>query len=218
MGTILFVVVFGLAALLIDDYGVQTAPIGCLLSALKSKCDGMKIVSTHRKGARIAVVVVLACLGSAEAWSIKVDPPLALNYRSASITPTMFPFTKENLKQDWGNKIVTTSPSRKLNGLKPRLLRLLVQVHLHFNKPLHIVSGCRNKGYNRRIGGARRSQHLHCNAVDFHIPGVSKRKLTAYLKRMLGRGGVGVYCRSSYVHLDIGPRRQWYWPCRKRKK
>lgn len=95
---------------------------------------------------------------------------------------------------------------------------LLVRVQLHFGQPLHIISGCRSKKHNRRVGGAKRSQHLHCKAVDFQIPGVSKHKLAAYLKQMPGRGGVGVYCRSSYVHLDVGPKRQWYWSCGKRKK
>ncbi len=115
-------------------------------------------------------------------------------------------------------RIRTTSASKSLKRIKPAVLKLLVQVQAHFNKPLHIVSGCRSKSHNRRVGGAGRSQHLHCNAVDFQIPGVSKGKLSIFLKRMRARGGVGTYCRSSYVHLDAGPRRVWHWPCRKRKK
>ena len=126
--------------------------------------------------------------------------------------------TAERRDADPRSLIRTTSSSKSLKRLKPAVLKLLVRVQTHFGKPLHIVSGCRSKSHNRRIGGAGRSQHLHCNAVDFQIPGVSKAKLSVFIKRMRGRGGVGTYCRSSYVHLDAGPRRDWHWPCRKPKK
>jgi hypothetical protein len=56
-----------------------------------------------------------------------------------------------------------------------------------------------------------------CSAVDFEIADVSKHQLVDYLKQLPGRGGVGLYCRSSYVHLDIGPKREWHWHCKKPK-
>lgn len=114
-------------------------------------------------------------------------------------------------------KIRSTPASKSLKGIRTPLLMLLVKVQEHFGKPLDIVSGCRSKRHNRRVGGAGRSQHLHCNAVDFQIPGVSKSKLSVFIKSLKGRGGVGTYCRSSYVHLDAGPRRDWHWRCRKQK-
>jgi hypothetical protein len=117
-----------------------------------------------------------------------------------------------------GIRITPASADWKMNGLKHKLVRLMVKVQNHFGRPLHIVSGCRSRKYNRRIGGARRSQHLYCKAVDFSIPGVSKYRVAKFLRRLPGRGGVGLYCRSSYVHLDIGPRRQWSWSCGKRKR
>ncbi|MDH3740180.1 MAG: D-Ala-D-Ala carboxypeptidase family metallohydrolase [Hyphomicrobiales bacterium] len=113
--------------------------------------------------------------------------------------------------------ITPTSASWKMDGLKPQLVVLLAQVQLRFGRPLEIISGCRSKAHNTKVHGAKRSQHLHCNAVDFQVTDVSKHTLAAYLKQLPGRGGVGVYCRSSYVHLDIGPKREWHWRCRKRK-
>ncbi len=186
---------------------------------------------------------LLACMFSDQAWAVKVDPlwaaeraaqearashpfatmtrdmhPLALNSSERSLpVPKRRPVLGKG-RQIRGIKITPTSASWKVKGLKPKLVKLLVQVQLHYGRPLHIISGCRSKKHNRRVGGARRSQHLYCKAADFQIPGVSKHKLAAYLKRLPGRGGVGLYCRSSYVHLDIGPRRQWYWSCGKRKK
>ena len=45
-------------------------------------------------------------------------------------------------------------------------------------------------------------------AIDIRIPGVSTRKLRdAALS--LGMGGVGYYPTSQFVHVDVGPVRQW---------
>ena len=143
--------------------------------------------------------------------------PLALKKPAKPETATPFADT-ETFKKIRGIKVAPTSASWKVNGLKPDLVKLLVRVQLHFGEPLDIISGCRDKAHNKRVGGAKRSQHLHCKAADFKVPGVSKTKLAAYLKQLPGRGGVGVYCASSYVHLDTGPKRQWHWKCGKRKK
>ncbi len=100
----------------------------------------------------------------------------------------------------------------------PRRLRnLLKKVSAHYGRKLHITSGYRSHRHNRRVGGARRSQHLHCTAADFYVPGVNKYALARYLKRMPGRGGVGTYGGNRIVHLDVGPRRSWHWGGRKRR-
>ena len=121
-------------------------------------------------------------------------------------------------KRVQGLLVASASPNWKVKGLRPDIMRLLQRVQRHYGKPLHIISGCRSKKHNRRVRGAKRSQHLYCKAADFKIAGVSKHKLVAYLKSMPGRGGVGLYCRSSYVHLDTGPKRYWYHGCGKRRK
>ena len=92
-----------------------------------------------------------------------------------------------------------------------RLRALLHKVSVHYGRQLIITSGYRSPYHNRRIGGARRSQHMHCKAADFYIPGVNKYALARYLKRLPGRGGVGTYSGNRTVHLDIGPRRSWHW-------
>ena len=92
----------------------------------------------------------------------------------------------------------------------PRLKRLLRQVSAHYGRKLVITSGFRSRRHNRRIGGARRSQHMHCKAADFYIPGVNKYSLARYLKRLPGRGGVGTYSGNRTVHLDVGTRRAWH--------
>jgi len=109
----------------------------------------------------------------------------------------------------------TTGKSR---GLNPRLLHLLVKIRLHYGRSVLITSGCRSHRHNRRVGGAKHSMHLRCMAADIKVSGVSKGRLRRYVSSMSGRGGVGTYCGRSIVHLDVGPRRSWYYGCGKRHR
>ena len=99
-----------------------------------------------------------------------------------------------------------------------RLKKLLRKISAHYGKPVIVISGYRSPSHNRRVGGARRSQHMRCTAADFRVPGVSKFALARYAKSLPGRGGVGTYCRSGFIHLDVGPRRSWHWSCGRRGK
>ncbi len=101
---------------------------------------------------------------------------------------------------------------------KPKLIRLIRQVERHYGKKPIVTSGYRSPAHNRRIRGVRRSFHMNCAAADIEVPGVGKASLARYLRSLPGRGGVGLYCRSKPVHIDIGPKRQWYWGCGKKKR
>ena len=59
-----------------------------------------------------------------------------------------------------------------------------------------------------RTGVAEHSQHMEGHAIDLRVPGVS----TATLRNAalsLHAGGVGYYPTSGFVHVDVGPVRQW---------
>ncbi len=101
---------------------------------------------------------------------------------------------------------------------KPKLINLLRKVERHYRKKPIVTSGYRSHAPNHRVRGARRSLHMKCTAADIQVPGVGKASLARYLRRLPGRGGVGLYCRSRSVHIDIGTKRQWYWRCRKKKR
>lgn len=99
----------------------------------------------------------------------------------------------------------------------PSLKRILRLVYNRFGvKPL-VHSGYRNVGYNRRVGGTRGSYHTKCMAADIKVPGVSKNKIAKFLRSLPGVGGVGTYGCKTVVHVDVGPRRDWYGRCRKRR-
>lgn len=106
----------------------------------------------------------------------------------------------------------------KVKCLKPELVALLKKIERKFGKPPVITSGYRSPAHNRRVRGARRSKHMSCEAADISIAGVSKWTLAKYVRSLPGRGGVGTYCRSSFVHVDVASKRDWNWGCRKRRK
>lgn len=78
-----------------------------------------------------------------------------------------------------------------------------------FRQPVIIHSGYRTPETNRRTeGSARDSEHLRGNAVDLHIPGVPTQYL-GRLNRYMTDGGVGVYVKKNFVHVDRGRYRTW---------
>jgi uncharacterized protein YcbK (DUF882 family) len=57
-------------------------------------------------------------------------------------------------------------------------------------------------------GVAEHSQHVLAKAIDIRVPGVTTKRLRdAALS--LDAGGVGYYPSSQFVHVDVGPVRQW---------
>lgn len=84
--------------------------------------------------------------------------------------------------------------------------------------PVIVTSGYRHAAYNRRIGGAARSEHIYdltpeAVAADL-IPLQGTPREWAIFARELaerrGVGGVGQYDHSGFVHVDTGPRRNWW--------
>jgi len=60
----------------------------------------------------------------------------------------------------------------------------------------------------RHSGVAEHSQHIQAKAIDIRVPGVETTDLrNAALS--LGQGGVGYYPTNHFVHVDVGPVREW---------
>lgn len=87
-----------------------------------------------------------------------------------------------------------------------KLKTVIVQVSRKFG-PVIVNSTRRSRGRNRRIGGAGKSWHIGCRAVDFRVKGRT-RGLYKWLRRHPNVGGLKRY-RSGFYHIDIGPRRSW---------
>mgnify|MGYP001221556960 CR=1 FL=1 len=115
------------------------------------------------------------------------------------------------------NGLLRQTDSVDVGCLKPGLVKMLRQIEGHFGRKVVVTSGYRSPSYNRRVNGAKRSQHMYCAATDIQVAGVTKWEIANYVRSLPGRGGVGTYCHTESVHVDIGPERDWNWRCRRRK-
>tara|TARA_R110002020_G_scaffold51402_12_gene145458 strand:+ start:348 stop:752 length:405 start_codon:yes stop_codon:yes gene_type:complete len=75
----------------------------------------------------------------------------------------------------------------------------------HIDAPVRVISGYRTPKYNRKIDGARKSQHMKARAADLKVRGVSAKELheivTGLIKeKKIKKGGVGLY--RTFVHYD----------------
>lgn len=111
------------------------------------------------------------------------------------------------------NGLLKQTESVDVACLKPSLVRVLKAVEQRYGKKMIVTSGYRNSERNRLARGAKNSQHMYCAAADIQVPGVGKWELANFLRSMPGRGGVGTYCHTNSVHVDIGPERDWNWRC-----
>jgi uncharacterized protein YcbK (DUF882 family) len=101
-------------------------------------------------------------------------------------------------------------------AIDPKLFDLLYDVteHLgHTDGTFEIVSGYRSPRTNAKLrtassGVARRSLHMTGQAIDVRLRETPTRRIRDAALH-LGRGGVGFYPRSDFVHLDTGRVRRW---------
>jgi uncharacterized protein YcbK (DUF882 family) len=99
---------------------------------------------------------------------------------------------------------------RNISCVPTRLLLVATKAAKHFNSSAVVISAYRSPKHNRSVGGAKRSYHMRCQALDFGVKGVSPHRLIKYVAT-IHKGGLGLYDRSSFIHIDTGPVRRWHW-------
>jgi uncharacterized protein YcbK (DUF882 family) len=114
------------------------------------------------------------------------------------------------------NGLMTQTDRVEIGCFKPELVAVLKKIERHYGKKVVVTSGYRSPQGNRKAGGSRQSLHMLCAAADIQISGVGKWELAKQLRSMPGRGGVGTYCYTDSVHIDVGSQRDWNWRCRRR--
>ncbi|NKC32446.1 DUF882 domain-containing protein [Roseomonas sp. BU-1] len=99
--------------------------------------------------------------------------------------------------------------------MDPRLFDVMAAAALRLDsdETFEVVSGYRtpesnavNANRSRRV--SRVSLHMSGMAADCRLPGRSATQL-ARLASEMRLGGVGLYSRDGFVHLDCGPVRRW---------
>ena len=84
----------------------------------------------------------------------------------------------------------------------------------HLGKSIRVISGYRSPKYNRKIDGARRSQHLTASGADIKIKGLLPVEIKIIILDLIREGkmkegGIGVY--KGFLHYDIrGKKVRWY--------
>lgn len=81
------------------------------------------------------------------------------------------------------------------------LLPVLQAVRDHFNASVTVTSGARCADHNRRVGGAKSSQHLYGRAADIQVKGHTSREVQDWLvENYPDRLGIGF--NSRFTHID----------------
>ena len=114
------------------------------------------------------------------------------------------PLSKNFKKSEFRCRDGSDVPPELMDNLR-ELVENLQVIRDHINKPVRVISGYRTPKYNRRIGGARRSQHMKAKAADLRVRGVSAAELREIILKLIKekkikKGGVGIY--RTFVHYD----------------
>jgi len=103
-----------------------------------------------------------------------------------------------------------------IHHFEPRLFDVLSDLTAASGHPdgeINIICGYRTPVTNEYLrthtsGVAKNSLHMQAEAIDIRLPGVKTSRLRD-IALALGRGGVGYYATSDFIHVDVGRVRRW---------
>jgi uncharacterized protein YcbK (DUF882 family) len=113
------------------------------------------------------------------------------------------------------NHVLRDWRSGEVWDMDPQLFDLLYALRRRMDsaQPFELISGYRSPNTNAQLasnsnGVAKRSLHMQGKATDIRLP---ERDLKALHKTALTMqaGGVGLYSKSGFVHVDTGRVRHW---------
>jgi uncharacterized protein YcbK (DUF882 family) len=105
--------------------------------------------------------------------------------------------------RDWRQNQMMKYDPRNVDNLAATL-RLM-----DTDEPYLLISGFRTPQTNRMLrGAASHSYHLKAMAADVRLKSRSVKQISGAAFACNG-GGVGIYNRSNFVHIDCGPIRSW---------
>ncbi len=142
----------------------------------------------------------------------KTEPKSSDPEYAALVQPEQRSFSSEPKKTIGGFRnhveagAITLRRSTPTNCLPGDLKTVLAEVANRFGT-VSIQSTHRTPGHNRRAGGAGRSLHLDCRAIDFRVK-ARGREVMSFLRENKSVGGLKMY-RNGIIHIDNGERRSW---------
>ena len=113
------------------------------------------------------------------------------------------------------NKVLRDFRTGDVHEIHPQLLDLVTDLHARVGSrsAIQVISGYRSPKTNAMLHAesgevAKHSLHMEGMAIDLHLNDVD----LSYLHKAaldMGRGGVGYYPTSNFVHVDVGAVRHW---------
>lgn len=106
----------------------------------------------------------------------------------------------------------TPVPEKYMDNVR-ELAKNLQVIRDEIGEPLRINSAYRHPAYNKKIGGAKNSQHLTASAADVTAKNYTPKQLAAVIERLIKQGkvkqgGIGIY--PGFTHYDIrGKKARW---------
>jgi Peptidase M15 len=95
-------------------------------------------------------------------------------------------------------------PSKELRSNLVSVLEAADEARERLGSTIIILSAYRTPEYNKAIGGAKKSRHMSCDALDLAAPKSTPAKLHAVLKQLRKEGyftgGLGKY--PNFTHID----------------
>lgn len=136
---------------------------------------------------------------------MRKDKGIIIDAAAPTSAPRMFGSKSKNVPAAVMQKVhfQSDTPERCLPG---DLMNVIYDVAEKFGE-VQVLSTFRDPDRNRRVGGATRSYHLRCQAIDFRVANRSPG-LLEYLEKRADVGGLKRYPLGFY-HIDTGPRRSW---------
>lgn len=113
------------------------------------------------------------------------------------------------------NKVLRDYRNDQVHPMDPGLYDILSQIQARTGsrQPFQVISGYRSPATNKMLSDrsgevAKHSLHMEGKAMDIYLEDVALEHVRAAALD-LGRGGVGYYPQSRFVHVDVGRVRQW---------
>lgn len=86
-----------------------------------------------------------------------------------------------------------------------KLVNALQELRDMLNKPIILNCGYRCLKHNIEVGSENTSQHVKGKAADIRVEGMTPRELAREAEKikMFKYGGIGIYERKNFVHVDV---------------
>jgi uncharacterized protein YcbK (DUF882 family) len=204
-----------------SNRGIRTPTVGG--ESIVTDIFGPAGLALTRRGfmAGLAGTAAATALPAPQAWALPALPPVrdlafrslhtGETFRAAYVVGGLYDPVAlagiDTVLRDW-----RTGESRAMDR---RLLDFLFALRrrLDTDAPFEVISGYRSPKTNAKLaaksgGVAKRSLHMRGMAIDIHLPG---RPLADLHRAALAlkAGGVGLYSKSGFVHVDTGRVRRW---------